>query len=318
MLDQHSECIQSKLNDIEQAFIRDEKDFTIFSRDILKTINQHSNPKYFNLNLLPRSMLALNFYRKTEDKKIVAEIFSLDKNLKNLVPKGEVGLAQLLKEGTIQNVFILPGQDVILANVKLEACALLAGSFNPIHEGHLALLDTAEHAVRAPLACFELSVVNAAKSEIGETEIFERVQQFHDDQLLLITRKAFFRDKIAFMQPNCWLVIGADTFKRFFDLQYYQSPAQMVEFASLLDKQGVKLIVGPRLFKSVLETRDDFMDMVPQFYRQSVLQLDKFRVDKSSTELREARNRQTPVAILETKVPNISNNDKSSDSQNRA
>ncbi len=311
MLDTHSQCIQSRLNEISHALIRDQSDMLIFGKEQLQTIIQFPDPKLFNLNLFPNSGKVLYFYRNKSDKKIMAEVYSVDSNLQNLVPEGELGLVRLLKEGIINNALIFPGYDIILANVKLESCTLLAGSFNPIHEGHIALLDTAEHAVRAPLACFELSVANASssKAEIGENELFDRVDQFKDIQSLLVTRRPYFRDKIAFMQPNSWLVIGADTFKRFFDLQYYESPAQMIEFASLLDKQGVKLIVGPRLSQNILETRDDFLDMVPQFYRPSVLQLEKFRVDKSSTEIREARARQQQkVALSNNKLAETNNN----------
>ena len=211
---------------------------------------------------------------------------------------GRKGLVSSLTSNEIENVMYDPLTGKLIANVILEDSMILAGSFNPLHHGHTGLIDRATETVEEDKAgslmrVFELSVTNCAKSGLGEEELYERTRQFiQAKRALLITNKPYFREKLASVGPGCWFCVGADTFKRFFDLQFYEGKEQVDEFAEFLMKKGVKLVVGPRAMKANLEKSEDFMEMVPVSYRSQVREVHDFRIDVSSTELREKKKKE--------------------------
>ena len=62
---------------------------------------------------------------------------------------------------------------------------VLPGSFNPLHVGHVSLLETAASSVGLPdtsietgAAVFELGVANADKGVLHHDEVIERIQDF--------------------------------------------------------------------------------------------------------------------------------------------
>ncbi|MQL79513.1 hypothetical protein Taro_011968 [Colocasia esculenta] len=55
---------------------------------------------------------------------------------------------------------------------------ILSGSFNPLHDGHLRLLEVASSIYSDRIPCFEISAINADKPPLSVTQIKERVKQF--------------------------------------------------------------------------------------------------------------------------------------------
>ncbi|MBA0798846.1 hypothetical protein Gohar_009400, partial [Gossypium harknessii] len=55
---------------------------------------------------------------------------------------------------------------------------ILPGSFNPLHDGHLKLLEAATSICGDGYPCFELSAINADKPPLSIPQIKERVMQF--------------------------------------------------------------------------------------------------------------------------------------------
>ncbi|XP_039034924.1 uncharacterized protein LOC120171262 isoform X1 [Hibiscus syriacus] len=55
---------------------------------------------------------------------------------------------------------------------------ILSGSFNPLHDGHLKLLEVATSICGDGYPCFELSAINADKPPLSVLQIKERVMQF--------------------------------------------------------------------------------------------------------------------------------------------
>src|SRR5262245_29728782 len=72
--------------------------------------------------------------------------------------------------------------------------ALLPGSFNPLHHGHLALAAAASGRLGVPVH-FELSVTNADKAELEPAEVERRVAQFAGLAPVWVTRTAVFEKK---------------------------------------------------------------------------------------------------------------------------
>ncbi|KAJ8769833.1 hypothetical protein K2173_008241 [Erythroxylum novogranatense] len=59
-----------------------------------------------------------------------------------------------------------------------ERKIILSGAFNPLHDGHLKLLEVAVSVCGAGYPCFELSAVNADKPPLSVSEIKDRIKQF--------------------------------------------------------------------------------------------------------------------------------------------
>ena len=262
------------------------------SQETLKRLSAVSGELDLGLNQVQPGSGLVRLSVQHEVQRIVAEEFAFDSERERFVQVGQRGLAEALRDGCVQNVFLEPQSQALLANVRLENSVLLAGSFNPLHHGHMQLLDAAlaTVGVDGALGVFELSVSNCSKSDIGDRELYLRTKQFLDaGRSLLLTNKPYFRDKVNFVGAGSWFCIGADTFRRFFDPQFYESYSQLLEFADFLLQRGVKLVVGPRALQAKLETIVDYIDMVPPVYRSHVSEVCNFRVDVSSTELRATR-----------------------------
>lgn len=283
----------STIAKILQRMVRNEEGILRVSPEFIKRLTEDKTQIDYNFNHLCPSNRVLRFTRNVPKEIVIAEefVYDLEKNV--YVQTANKSLSELLKSGEINNVVFVPELDAHLANVELESCVLMAGSFNPIHHGHTQLLSAAvETAGSNLMGVFELSISNAAKSEIGDRELYSRMTQFiaeNENKMLLVTNKPYFRDKVNFIDSNSWFCIGADTYKRFFDLKFYESPKQLLEFTNFLISRGVKLVVGPRADRQKLDTVDDYLDLVPTNYRSSVREVENFRVDISSTEIRNSR-----------------------------
>lgn len=244
-----------------------------------------------NLNCLGPSGKVIRFVNNQFKEIYEAEEYLLDSDKAVYLPVGCKSLIDLLKLNEVSNVLYVPKLDAMIADVKLENCVLLAGSFNPLHIGHSQLLDSACNTVgQNLLGCYELSISNCSKNEIGGEELYKRILQFkNSDKPLLITNRPYFRQKVDFIDHSSWFCIGADTYKRFFDVKFYESPAQLIEFTEFLVKKGVQLLVGPRANETKVDTVEDYISMVPDGYKLSVKEVQNFRVDISSTQLRNSK-----------------------------
>ncbi|XVE92610.1 hypothetical protein REPUB_Repub01dG0112900 [Reevesia pubescens] len=91
---------------------------------------------------------------------------------------------------------------------------ILSGSFNPLHDGHLKLLEVATSIYGNGCPCFELSAINADKPPLSISQIKERVMQFEKiGKTVIISNQPYFYKK-AELFPGSAFVIGADTVVR--------------------------------------------------------------------------------------------------------
>jgi hypothetical protein len=168
--------------------------------------------------------------------------------------------------------------------------ALLSGSFNPVHDGHLELAGVAARRVDGGHArpVFELPLVNADKSPIGLFEGRRRALQFAARAPLVLTREPLFTGK-AKLFPGCVFVVGADTAERIVDPRFYGGDLAGVRQA--LDEVralGGRLLVAGRRVGVRMLTLDDIA--VPQGYEGMFEALPEvaFRSDLASRTLRRA------------------------------
>jgi nicotinamide mononucleotide (NMN) deamidase PncC len=104
---------------------------------------------------------------------------------------------------------------------------VMAGSFNPLHEGHRGLAALALGRVGAP-AAFELTVVNADKPPLSEAETRRRAGQFAWKAPLWLTRAATFEQK-AHLFPGAVFVVGVDTAARIVQPRFYGGSAETMD-----------------------------------------------------------------------------------------
>lgn len=167
--------------------------------------------------------------------------------------------------------------------------AVLPGSFNPLHPGHLGLASAASVRLGLPVA-FELSVANVDKSELTADEVERRAKQFAGVRSVWITRAATFAMK-AELFPGAAFVLGYDTAIRLIDAKYYHGEVSRrdASLRSLLE-HGCKVVVGGRInADGVFRTWTG--DGIDEAFSELFVPLTEadFRLDVSSTLLRTGR-----------------------------
>ncbi len=163
--------------------------------------------------------------------------------------------------------------------------ALLSGSFNPLHSGHIQLAETAARRLGLP-ALFELPVINADKGSLALEEILRRLTQFYGQHTVVLSRAPLFRNK-ADLFPGSVFVIGYDTAIRLLAPHYYGGAEAMDAALAAIRAAGCRFLVAGRSVEGRFYTLDDVS--VPPAYQDLFLALpaSDFRVDLSSTELRQ-------------------------------
>jgi hypothetical protein len=136
---------------------------------------------------------------------------------------------------------------------------------------------------------FELAVMNADKPPLSEAEIWRRVEQFRGRARLVLTRAPRFIEK-ARLFPGCVFVLGYDTAVRLVQPRFYgDSEAEMR--AALDEMLGLRcrFLVAGRGDADGYHTLDE-VALPPEFASMfEAIPESQFRVDLSSTELREKR-----------------------------
>ena len=204
----------------------------------------------------------------------VEETFAPAEALRKL-EAGEVGLLAVTPEGELEPRDSLPN------------AALLSGSFNPLHEGHLELAEVAGGMLGRPVM-FELPLVNADKAPIGPAEASKRAAQFLGVATLVLTRAPLFSQK-AELFPGGVFVVGADTAARLVRPDFYGGEREMRRALSGLRAAGSRFLVAGRHYDGLFTTlRDLELSNAPAGLFEEISPL-SFRRDVSSTEKRAAR-----------------------------
>jgi hypothetical protein len=168
----------------------------------------------------------------------------------------------------------------------IHNATILSGSFNPLHDGHRALLHTAVSVTNKP-GHFELSVINVDKPIIPYHMVRQRAMQFSKPSLVL-SRAPRFIDKAQLM-PGSTFVLGYDTAIRLLDRKYYVNRNIDDMFHQIANTGCSFLVAGRRMEGQAFQLFD--VGSVPQRWRHLFETLDEatFRYDISSSQIRQGR-----------------------------
>jgi hypothetical protein len=192
----------------------------------------------------------------------------------------EIGGLVVSADGTMSET--LPGRPLVLA-----------GSFNPLHDGHRSMLHAASQVVDRP-AYYEISITNVDKPVLPRVELERRVAQITaQSSALIVTSAARFTEKSSIL-PGATFVIGFDTYIRLMDKRYYPdhitgSHSSVENQLDLINENGCRFVVAGRV-----DDHEQFRGLhdiefeVPRRYRGMFTELSEsqFRSDLSSTEIR--------------------------------
>ena len=162
---------------------------------------------------------------------------------------------------------------------------VLSGSFNPMHQGHIALAQLASKILESPTV-FEISVTNVDKDPLDSEEVTSRISQFNGRETVFLTSAPLFSEKSEIFK-NSTFIIGNDTAVRLIDPKYYNnSREKMYESLKMIQDNGCDFLVAGRLQDSHFRTVSDVN--IPKEFTSMFTEIpeDQFRIDLSSTELR--------------------------------
>ncbi|MBC7820892.1 MAG: hypothetical protein IAG10_28745 [Planctomycetaceae bacterium] len=169
------------------------------------------------------------------------------------------------------------------AEPPFKPAGLLAGSFNPLHDGHCELARVAEQRLGGPVA-FEMACVNVDKPPLDFLTIESRCRQFTERPVVLTHAPTFVLKSRLF--PNTAFVVGIDTAERIVLPKYYGGDAGMLAALNEIRRHSGRFLVAGRRGGNSFHTLPDLE--LSQSLRDLFEEIPEteFRSDLSSTELR--------------------------------
>lgn len=164
--------------------------------------------------------------------------------------------------------------------------ALLSGSFNPLHEGHIQLAETAARLLETAVA-FECTAVNADKPPLPSDVLLQRLAQFAGRWPIFASTAPTFVEK-ARCYPGTTFIVGYDTAVRLLQPRFYQNDLpQMYTALSEIRTRGCSFLVAGRIGSDGIFHDMNDLSLPPGFSDLfQAIPATEFRLDISSTERR--------------------------------
>jgi nicotinamide mononucleotide (NMN) deamidase PncC len=189
-----------------------------------------------------------------------------------------------LFRGEVDRITVLPDGHVV-ANAAIPRC-VLAGSFDPLHKGHVGLSRAAADILGLPVS-FEISVLNVDKAPLDADTLRRRAEQFSWWANVEITRAPTFLEKSQLF-PGATFVIGADTVQRIVAPKYYsESQSSMLAALEQIASRGCAFQVAARA-DATGQLRSLAEIAIPPSFKGLFRQIpeSRFRLDLSSSNIR--------------------------------
>lgn len=147
-------------------------------------------------------------------------------------------------------ITILPTGEVLVDQVNSpeKKNLILSGSFNPLHHGHVKMVNAAKNSFNfdESKCYYELAIQNADKGKIALDIILDRCAQFSGKSSFILTREPFFINKARLIN-NSSFIIGYDTAIRVVNEKYYNnSKKEMIDELNQFKEYKSDLLVCGR------------------------------------------------------------------------
>jgi hypothetical protein len=166
--------------------------------------------------------------------------------------------------------------------------AILSGSFNPLHAGHVGLAKTAAALLKRPVS-FEVSAANVDKPPLETSALLERMSQFAGRWPVVAGNAPTFVEKSR-LYPGAVFVLGFDTAARTLQPRYYgdSESAMLAALAEMRARGNRFLVAGREGADGIFRGMEALA--IPEGYAGlfQAIPPELFRHDLSSTEIRAA------------------------------